>query len=53
MTILSNVASLSLIIPLIIIMYNMIVEEPINFIIFGLLIWFYDKLEKKYEKKDD
>lgn len=53
MTILSNVASLSLIIPLIIIMYNMIVEEPINFIIFGFLIWFYNKLEKKYEKKDD
>jgi hypothetical protein len=53
MSILSNVTALSLIIPLIIIMYNMIVEEPINFIIFGFLIWFYDKLEKKYEKKDD
>jgi len=53
MTILSNVAALSLIIPLIIIMYNMIVEEPINFIIFGFLNWLFDKLEKKYDKKDD
>jgi len=53
MTILSNIASLTLIIPLIFVMYYMIANSPINFIVFSFLIWVCGKFEEKYKEKDD